>query len=140
MVTIISYLIVEFTWRWIHFIKPLQAPIYLVYNVRNTIFPCSAISFMLITKGAWVLLVCKHHLIDGICRGSCILQTIGSIVPSTCNINTLTCFCRVISDVTIFHMAAIAIVRIPSTTLLSHILQNKICCTVIYSITYWEYF
>ena len=133
MVTVIGNLIIKFTRFRIHAVQPIQTPFDFIDDIRNSVGFLMSIRIVCIPKSLRILLISKKHLIDGISRSSSILQIVCSIVPTSTNIQRLTGFGWMINNVSIMHMATILQHRVVSTTLLTHIVQQKISSTIIYS-------
>ena len=131
MIAVIRDLVVELTRLRIHPVKPVQAPVDLINYVRDAVPARSTVGKILVPKSFRITLVGKHHLIDGVGRSGRVLKAVRSVMPSPAHVYPLPLLCRMIANVAVLDVAAVPHEWIPTTTLLTHIVQDKISGSVI---------
>ena len=68
VVAVVGNLVIQFAFSGVHAVEPIEPPVNLIDNIRNTISTRHAVGLIVIGKCRWVLLIGKQHLIDSIGR------------------------------------------------------------------------
>ena len=131
MVTVVGYLVVHLARRRVHAVEPLHAPGYLVHDIGHAVFARQAIGPIAVGKSAGIPLPGEHHLIGGVGRGGGILQAVRGIVPTAAHVDEGAVLGGVTQDEAVLLMTGIANHGVPSASLLTHIVQDKVGRTVV---------
>lgn len=78
-----------------------------------------------------ILLIGKHHLVDGVGGSGGILQVVRSVVPTPANIYVFAGFGGMIYDITVVSMATVFQERVVAATLLPHVVQQIIGSAIV---------
>ena len=132
MVAVVSNLVVQFAGGRVHAVQPVEAPFYFVYDVGNTVGTGKSGCIVGITERYRIFLIGKHHLVDGICGSSGVLQVIGSIVPAAADVYVLSCLGGVIQNIAVVYMATVFQERVVAATLLAHVVQQEVGGAVVH--------
>ena len=130
VVAVIGNLVVEFPLTGIHLIKPCEAPIDFIDDVRDAVGPLESVGLVMVTKGCRALLPGKHHLVDGVGTRGGILQQVGSIMPAAPHVDVLSLLVGVIAHVGILDVATVALERVKAAPLLTHVVEHKVGCAI----------
>ena len=132
MVAVVSNLVVQFAGGRVHAVQPVETPLYFVYDVGDTVGAWQSGCIVEVTESFRVFLIGKHHLVDGICGSSGVLQIVGGIVPATADVDVLSCLGGVIQDIAVVHMATVFQERVVAATLLAHVVQQEVGGAVVH--------
>ena len=105
----------------VHTVQPVHSPFNFINNVRDAIGSGMTGRIIFIAKGFRILLIGKHHLIDGIGRSCCVLKIVSCIVPSATNVDVLTSLGRMIYNEAIMYVTTVFQIWIISASLLAHV-------------------
>ena len=95
---------------------------------------------MVVAKRRRILLVGKHHLIDGVgCCGG-VLQAVAGVVPTAAHVEELPGFGWVVDDVAVFLVAAVLEERVIAASLLAHVAQHIVGGAVVDSAVHRKHF
>ena len=135
MVTVVGDLIVHLPRLRIHLVKPLESPVDLVHDVRDPVASRSSVRKMIVRERLRVALVSEHHLVDGVRRGGCVLKAVRRVVPSSGHVKERAVLpgIRMPDNDAVLPVAAVLEERIPSATLLTHVVQHEISRAVVHT-------